>query len=588
MIIAAKLSWVHFFAILQRLLTTYNTGLNGVSLDDTYRSPHFESGGLAVSNGPMEVPFQTAERGCLNAQSILFYVNPEMNLTELFIKANLQTTWTGIILREDKKVFLDATESLPLTRTKYDTIDDSQLVAATFQSDTHGVVLKNTDTTGTAYKFAYVPVPLTSAYRAICLKPIPFPRQEADLRILKFFKQEFHKDIEAEQRSVDLSLRSAGNSLRSLPTLPNNFDLSNVKEAIVYDNKMAEDFQLLESQIPEIIKAMKEVSKSSDIVSIMLRHNNWMQQIQRLEKKLLNPLTNPLILVDDRWVLDIKANTRLQVYKKDDSDNTVILKLEVPEKVQKFPNKPFVPLSSVTDYEDEEISDPETPYRPRKTASTSTTTTTTTTTVRPTPYTITSSTLFTTSTVPTTTAQPSAEGWGEWVHRTWQKVKSFSEFLNMSLSIPSAYDIILLGLFTIHSGILTYILFFKRPRRVVVRKMDWSAIMPKFRRRHSDSSILGSGTRTVPSAPTVFEMQEVRKKKRQIQWEEKQSSSEESSPLQPRSRVHQIEMKPRSPKKPAPPPPYPLYPNIGRNRGREGKIYLPKSLPLYLVESDIE
>jgi hypothetical protein len=83
-------------------------------------------------------------------------------------------------------------------------------------------------------------------------------------------------------------------------------------------------------------------------------------------------------------------------------------------------------------------------------------------------------------------------------------------------------------------------------------------------------------------------MQEVRKKKRQIQWEEKQSSSEESSPLQPRSRVHQIEMRPRSPKKPAPPPPYPIYPSIAQNRRREGKIYLPKSLPLYLVESDIE
>jgi hypothetical protein len=118
--------------------------------------------------------------------------------------------------------------------------------------------------------------------------------------------------------------------------------------------------------------------------------------------------------------------------------------------------------------------------------------------------------------------------------------------------------------------------------------MDWKAVMPKFKRRHSDSSIVGTGSYTRPSAPTetVIEMQarDVRKKKRQVQWIE--DSDEESVPFQPQKRGKQIETTRISSKKPAPPPPYPMYPSVSRKR--EGKIYLPKSLPLYLVESDNE
>ena len=82
-------------------------------------------------------------------------------------------------------------------------------------------------------------------------------------------------------------------------------------------------------------------------------------------------------------------------------------------------------------------------------------------------------------------------------------------------------------------------------------------------------------------------MRNVQRKNRQIQWEE--SSEEESKPFRPRSRVRQIETNPRSAKRPAPPPPYPMYPSVsGTNRKKEARVYLPKSLPLYLVESDVE
>jgi hypothetical protein len=475
-------------------------------------------------------------------------------------------------------------DQLPVTRTKFDQIDDSQLVATTFDSDTQGVILKNLDTTGTGFRFAYVPVTLTATYRAVCLKTLPFPRKAENLQTIKYFKQEFHRDIEAEQRSLALSFVSA------LPNVPDDLDLSSVKEAVVYDSKTEDELTLLESQIPEIIKSFSEIQTGEDMHKIALMHNNWIRQVNRIEKKLTNPLTNPLILIDEKWQTDIKSNSRVQVFKKNDEINTVILKVEVPAEFPQIPNKQFVPLpifnGKTDDYEDDIVTVPTRRRRPSSTTVSTSTTITTTTTVSPTPYTITTSRPFSTSTPSTTTTKPDEEGWGDWFTKQWARVKSFTEFLNMSLKLPSAYDIICLILITIHSIILSFMLFFRKPRRVVVRKMDWKAVMPKFKRRHSDSSIVGTGSYTRPSAPTetVIEMQarDVRKKKRQVQWIE--DSDEESMPFQPQKRVKQIET--TRTKKPAPPPPYPMYPSVSRKR--EGKIYLPKSLPLYLVESDNE
>jgi len=591
MIISAQLSWWTYFSILEKLLTTYNTELNGISLEDTYRSPYIESGGFGVSNGPMEVSFETADSGCLKAQSSLFTVSEDMNLSELFTKAHLHSTWTGITTRSDKKVFVDMYDRLPITRTKFDTIDDSQLVAGTFDSDTHGVILKNMDTTGAAFRFAYVPVLLTSTYRAVCLKTLPFPRVQENLKMIKYFKQEFHKDIDAELRSLGLSYVSANNSLAALPIVPADLDLTDVREAKIYDTKVQEEIDNLEAQIPEIVKGFREIETAEDVGTIWLMHDNWIKQVNRIESKLTNPITNPLILIDNRWQTDIKSNSRVQVFKKNDAENTVILKLEVPSVNFAIPNKQWVPLpvfdgSEGVDDEDS-VTVPSRSHSPLPSSTVATTsTTTTTTTMSPTPYTITTSKPFTTTTA-STTAKPIDEGWGDWFTRTWAKVKSFTEFLNMSLRLPSAYDIICLIMIAIHSLILTFILFFRRARRVVVRKMDWKAAMPNFRRRHSDTSIITPRSNTRPSAPTIIEMRDVQRKNRQIQWEE--SSEEESKPFRPRSRVRQIETNPRSAKRPAPPPPYPLYPSVsGTNRKKEARVYLPKSLPLYLVESDVE
>jgi hypothetical protein len=99
----------------------------------------------------MEVNKATAENGCAKVKGSLFSVSENMNLTDLFSRLNLQSTWTGIIPRIDKKGFIDSTDFAPTTRTRYETINDTNLDPNN-HGDEKGVLLKNVDTAG-GYKF---------------------------------------------------------------------------------------------------------------------------------------------------------------------------------------------------------------------------------------------------------------------------------------------------------------------------------------------------------------------------------------------------------------------------------------------------
>ena len=112
-------------------------------------------------------------------------------------------------------------------------------------------------------------------------------------------------------------------------------------------------------------------------------------------------------MIDNRWQTDIKSNSRVQVFKKNDSDNTVILKLEVPSVNFAIPNKQWVPLPVFDGNEridnEDSVTVPSRSHSPLPGSTVATTSTiSTTTTVSPTPYTITTSRPFTTTTAGTT------------------------------------------------------------------------------------------------------------------------------------------------------------------------------------------
>jgi hypothetical protein len=100
MLIATQLKWWYYFAFLANLLKKYQDKLQEIELENVYASGYQQFGNFYVTNGPMEVTKAAAEMGCIRSKGTFFSVSEGMNLTDLFTTLNLQSTWTGIILRE--------------------------------------------------------------------------------------------------------------------------------------------------------------------------------------------------------------------------------------------------------------------------------------------------------------------------------------------------------------------------------------------------------------------------------------------------------------------------------------------------------
>jgi hypothetical protein len=207
-----------------------------------------------------------------------------------------------------------------------------------------------------------------------------------------------------------------------------------------------------------------------------------------------------------------------------------------------------------------------------------------------TPLTTTTTTTTTQSTSTTVTALVATEqSWKDWLAEKWQKVKNFAEFLQISLKIPSAYDIGLMIVGTIHSFLLVilFVLVRRKPKPKIVRKMDFRP--SRLFRRNSDGSV--KSVTVSPSAPILpMEMMNLRKpnpaKRVQIVEEPMSDSEDEETPLRTSTS-----------KRNAPQPPMPLYPVPSTSSGtryfetnpreRRGKLYLPKNIPLYLMQSEV-
>jgi hypothetical protein len=523
-----------------------------------------------------------------------------MNLTDLFTTLNLQSTWTGIILREDKQGFMDITDFAPLTRTKFGTINATGLDPTTFLV-TQGVLLKNVDTTG-GFNFAYVPTLADTTHRAVCLKAIPFPKKKSSLTTLKMIKTTFFKQADDVKRSVKATSLLANHSLAILPRLPPGTDISGVRKAEPYDPNINDDLDELESRVEQIGTLFTNIETEMDVTQLMLRHMSLLEIVKRTERRLIDPLYHPLSLVDEKWEADLRPDSVMNIYTKDDSDNTIVLQVEKALSItenspvtNRFRTRQYLPepFSSTTSLPDGTEPTPDldisTPLSTSNTPimSTSTSTTTTTTTI-----TTTTTTTFTTTTRATTTSKalvPVApeQSWGDWFFDKWQKMKTFSEFLEMSFKMPSIYDIIFMIILGIHKVLILYLYFGKKRKPIIVRKMDYKP--PRMFRRHSDGSV--KSVIAEPSAPIMpMEMLRLRKpnptRRVQIVEDSHSSSDDEETP-----------MRVRTAKRLAPPPPLAMYnmPSTSTDtqnyykpstKERKGRLYLPKSVPLYLVESE--
>jgi hypothetical protein len=605
MLISAPLRWWYFFGILELHLKRYKVVLDSIVPENLYASSYEQVGDYWITNGPMEVNKATAENGCAKVKGSLFSVSENMNLTDLFSRLNLQSTWTGIIPRIDKKGFIDSTDFAPATRTRFETINDTNLDPNN-HGDEKGVLLKNVDTAG-GYSFAYMPVSGNTLHRAVCLKKIPFPKKKSTIATLQMIKRTLFRQAEESYLSVHSTALMANHSLAILPGLPDGLDVSRMRTTEVYENTLTDDLDQLDTKITEIQTIFSNLESELDVTKIFLKHVSLLETIKRTERKLIDPLYRPMLLVDEKWVADLKPDSWVNIYRQNQDESTIVLQIEQSEGVSgsistgtnRFRTRIFLPEPSSS-----------TPLPDGTVTSSTQSSTTIPSTVQSTlpdtqpvlnntfTSTATPTTLLTTTTMTTTTQSTSTtvtalvateQSWKDWLAEKWQKVKNFAEFLQISLKIPSAYDIGLMIMGTIHSFLLVvlFVLVRRKPKPKIVRKMDFRP--SRLFRRNSDGSV--KSVTVSPSAPVIpMEMLNLRKpnptKRVRIIEEPMSDSEDEETPLRS-----------FSPKRNAPQPPMPLYPVPSTSSGtryfetnpreRRGKLYLPKNIPLYLMQSEV-
>ena len=127
MLVTATYNVSKLYTLLLAATLAYRERLLSVNFELEYGSPKVQLGDYYVTNGPMEVTYDQAELGCMKVRGKLLSISADMNLSEIFQKLELQSTWTSLYKREDGKMFLDDLDFVPLSKTDFDNVDSKKI-----------------------------------------------------------------------------------------------------------------------------------------------------------------------------------------------------------------------------------------------------------------------------------------------------------------------------------------------------------------------------------------------------------------------------------------------------------------------------
>ena len=360
----------------------------------------------------------------------------------------------------------------------------------------------------------------------------------------------------------------------------------------------------------------------------------FVSAVHRVEQALTGPLLHPVSFIKEEWQAEIRPNSSLTLYCKEESEDELVLVMNSPDEYfmidkvghkivkKNVPDTTSSPSSTTeagTSSTSPRTSTPSStvpnvvvtestsglPFGGSSTTSANpmslttvdlltyfmgpwpTTTTTTSTTVSTT-------TVSTPTTTETTTVVPPSETWFEKMSRYLRKVRSFSDFLATSWGMLTIYDIVLGLIVLIHSGLIGFLLYVSG-RMVGLPPRVAKLIVPRFLTRLFGRKKEVNAEDMSPSAPMDTELTEVvvktPKGSRRVSYAEYADYSDgESQPIQTRRSpsVKQITRKRPAPPVPSAPAMVPST-STGTVRGRKTirRVYLESNLPLYLADSDL-
>jgi len=291
MILTATYNYGKLFGLLVTATTLYKTGITSVNIDVIYGHPTtYQAGEYYVKPATtLEVTYKWAEEECVSKGSDLFSVKRDMNLDLIFDQFAVNETWTGIVLREDRRMFLDVTDFPPLGYTKWEFIDYTGLNKDTF-GENDGVILKRVYG---VHKFAYVAVQKTANHRAFCIEKIPYNRKNGTVVAIKNMQHQFLTSAETLIRTVRASKIQTGSIIKALPKLPSNISIDTQK-AFSLETEIETDILLLDLEQYKVQELLENIYDEKDISKAFITHSMFVSAVHRVEQALTGPLLHPV------------------------------------------------------------------------------------------------------------------------------------------------------------------------------------------------------------------------------------------------------------------------------------------------------
>jgi hypothetical protein len=547
-----------------------------------------------------------------------------MDLNQIFANFNINETWTGIVLSQDRYLFLDSTDFPPAYRTKVDNINFYQLDKSTY-GENNGILLRRVQEPS-QYQFEYVPVLKTEQYPALCMAKIPYNRKKSSISAIKSMQKSFIASADSMLRGIRTTKTQVVNVLKTLPKLPANISVESGKEFSM-ETTLETDILLLDLDQYRVKDIIENMYEETDISRAFLSHSMFMDAVSRLEVAIATPLLHPVAFIKEEWQNEIKQNSTLTLYSKEDNEEELVLVLNSPDEyftvdnvnrriVKKdiqsttttisstgntisstTPSSTMTTSSTVSSTSEQISAFSTTSPNPvgvtttdffsgiynmwNPSNSTSTSTTTTTTTVSP------------TTTANMTTEKLPAESWYDRMVRAVLKIRTFADFLGSSWGMLTIYDIVLGFIVFIHSKLLGVLLYLRGgPTRLAsVRK---TTLTPRFFQRIFGRSRETNDQNMSTLAPESTELQDIvihsKRGSRRVSYADFATDSDgESQPLNTGRKQMVKVVKRLAPPVPSAPSPTPTpNVNMGTVKGRRTirRVYLESNLPLYLADSD--
>jgi hypothetical protein len=303
----------------------------------------------------------------------------------------------------------------------------------------------------------------TEHHRCLCLQTISYPKKKEDTLSLQTLQTNFAQEIGVLTETVKISFSKIERSLLLLPRVDGSGSGQSISTVAVQSD-LEQRISHLEGLSNRTEVLWKNIKSFTEIAELITVQRKFVQTIRYVERFSRDILEEPLLLIEKQFLTEVGPESIITLGLSGTDSSRLILTLETKVNGNQIQGPPGVEgkVLPVTTAMPTSVTDPTTTV-PSVTMSEPTTVSSTTTSPMTTTLISTTTTTVTTTTTstprrvtPPSVADDSEIGWWEWITKKAEFLKTFSQWLGVSVWFLTIYDIVIGVLCMLNSAYILY------------------------------------------------------------------------------------------------------------------------------------